>query len=129
MPKEYPRSQRVGDQLQRELALLIQRELKDPRVNMVSVTAVQVSKDLAHARVFITSLKDENHDAAVEALNHAAGFLRHELGKSLRMRAIPALKFQYDETVQHGMHMNELIKEGLAKGVNEDPEDEADGQA
>ena len=126
MPKEFPRSQRVGDQLQRELALLIQREVKDPRVNMVSVTAVKVSRDLGHARVYITSLKDENHDAAVEALNHAAGFLRHELGKSLRMRAIPALKFEYDETVEHGMHMNDLINEGLAKGVNDDPADEGE---
>lgn len=126
MPKEYPRSQRVGDQLQRELAQLIQREVKDPRVHMVSVTAVDVSKDLAHARVYITSLKDEQHDAAVEALNHAAGFLRHELGKALRMRSIPALKFYYDKTVEHGMHMNDLINEGLAKGVNERSDDEDD---
>ena len=126
MAKEYPRSQRVGDQIQRELAELIQREMKDPRVSMVSITAVRVSRDLAHARVYITTLNDTQHDAAVEALNHAAGFLRHELGTRMRLRTVPTLTFYYDETVEHGMYMDKLINEGLAKGVDEAPGDAGD---
>lgn len=129
MPKEYPRSQRVGDQLQRELAELIQREVKDPRVSMVSVTAVRVSRDLANARIYITTLNDEHHKAVVDALNHAAGFLRRSLGSRLRMRSIPALKFYYDETIEHGMHINSLINEGLAKGVADDPSTDDDSNS
>jgi len=126
MPKEYPRSQRVGDQIQRELAQLVQRELKDPRVSMVSITAVRVSRDLAHARIYITTMNEEQQQAAVDALNHAAGFLRRELGKAMRMRVIPSLKFYYDESIAHGMHMNDLINEGLAKGVADDPDEDSE---
>lgn len=123
MPKEYPRSQRVGDQMQRELALLIQREVKDPRVKMVSITAVRVSRDMAHARIYVTTLDDENHTGVVEALNHASGFLRHELASSMRLRTIPMLRFYYDESIENGMRMNSLISEALAKGVADDPDD------
>ena len=128
MPKEYPRSQRVGDQLQRELAELLQREVKDPRVSMVSITTVRVSRDMSHANVYITTLDDKQREAAVEALNHAAGFLRHELGSRLRLRSVPVLKFHYDETVEHGMYMDSLINEGLAKGIADDSDDDDSGE-
>lgn len=109
MPKEYPRSQRVADQLQRELAELIQRVVNDPRVHMVSVTGVEVTRDLANARVFVTTLDDSHRDEVVEALNHAAGFLRHELGHRLRLRSVPHLSFSYDESIEHGLYMDRLI--------------------
>lgn len=128
MPKEYPRSQRVGDQLQRELAELVQREIKDPRVRMVSITAVRVSRDMSHARVFVTTLDDEHRDDVVKALNHAAGFLRHELGARLHLRSIPALQFLYDESVEHGMYMDKLIDEGLARGVADDSGNDSSGE-
>lgn len=120
MPKEYPRSQRVADQIQRELAMIIQREIKDPRVHMVSITGVEVTRDLAHAHVFVTTLDDAHRDDVVEALNHAAGFLRHELGSRMRMRSIPDLKFSYDESIERGMQMDRLLDE-LVHPADDEP--------
>ena len=120
MPKEYPRSQRVADQIQRELAMIIQREIKDPRVHMVSITGVEVTRDLAHAHVFVTTLDDAHRDDVVEALNHAAGFLRHELSGRMRMRSIPDLKFSYDESIERGMQMDKLLDE-LVHPADDEP--------
>ena len=92
MAREYSRSQRVGDFLQQELAQLIQRELRDPRVELVSVTGVDVSRDLSHAKVFFTQLGVDNIDTAkptAETLNKAAGFLRSQLARSATMRTVP----------------------------------------
>jgi ribosome-binding factor A len=110
MPREFPRSQRVAEQVQRELAALIRREIKDPRVELVTVTAVEVSKDLAYAKVFVSSLGDTQPRAdLITALTHAAGFLRHELGKALRLRIIPELRFVYDETQERAAKLEALI--------------------
>ncbi|MGD9000173.1 MAG: 30S ribosome-binding factor RbfA [Granulosicoccaceae bacterium] len=123
MPKEYPRSQRVADQIQRELAMLIQREIQDPRVHMVSITGVEVTRDLAYAHVYVTTLDDAHRHDVVEALNHAAGFLRHELGSRMRMRHVPELKFSYDESIERGMQMDKLLA-GLKRSADTDPEGE-----
>lgn len=110
MPREYPRKLRVAELLQHEVAELILREVKDPRVQHITVTNVDVSPDLANARVLISVLGAEApQPEAVQALNHAAGFLRHELGRRLKLRSIPELHFSYDETLDRAARLEELI--------------------
>jgi ribosome-binding factor A len=114
MAKEYARTQRVADYLQRELAALIQHEVRDPRLGMVSITGVEVSKDLAHAKVYYTVMgKDSSEDAteSTEVLNHAAGFLRRELSRDSSMRSVPQLRFYFDTSVGRGRHLEELIRQ------------------
>jgi ribosome-binding factor A len=113
MPKEYARTQRVADYLQRELASLIQREVRDPRVGMVSITGVDVSRDLAHARVYYTAMGSDSPEEAAEttaALNRAAGFLRSQLSRDSSMRSVPQLKFYFDASVGRGREMEDLIQ-------------------
>lgn len=115
MPKDYPRHQRVGDQIQRELAGLIRTEVKDPRMSpMATVAEVRVSPDLSQARVYISVL-DDTGQQTVEALNRAAGFLRGRLGKALHLRAIPSLHFVYDTTAEEGNRLSSLIEQAVAQ--------------
>lgn len=129
-----PRVQRVADQIQRELAILIQLEVNDPRVGMVSVTGVEVSRDLAHARVYVTVLNSMTGDAEqnastlsspgeldqleiddnLQALNKASGYLRILLAKRLKIRSVPKLRFYYDGSVQRGNELSRLIDDALA---------------
>ena len=113
MAKEYARTQRVADYLQRELAALIQHELRDPRVGMVSITGVEVSRDLGHARVYYTLMGADSAEEAsesTEALNRAAGFLRSELSRDSTMRMVPQLKFYFDSSVGRGRNLEDLIR-------------------
>jgi ribosome-binding factor A len=113
MPKEYARTQRVADYLQRELAALIQHEVRDPRVGMVSVTGVDVSRDLGHARVYYTVMGIESSEDAAEsteALNKAAGFLRSHLSRDSNMRSVPQLRFYFDSSVGRGRDLEDLIQ-------------------
>ena len=111
MPKEFSRTARVGSQIQRELAGLIRDEIRDPRLGLVTVQAVKVARDLAHARVYYTLLGEiaERADSQL-VLDHAAGYLRAELGHRLRMRSVPRLHFVYDESVERGEHLDALIE-------------------
>lgn len=127
MPKEFERTRRVAEQIQRELAVLIQQELKDPRLGMLTISAVQVSKDMSTAKVFITVFNEEqDRKKTLEALQHAAGFLQHELGRQLSLRSIPKLRFVYDESIVRGAKLSALIdkavKEDRAKHHEEDNE-------
>jgi ribosome-binding factor A len=113
MAKEYARTQRVADYLQRELAALIQHEVRDPRVGMVSITGVDVSRDLGHARVYYTKMEADSADQAreaTEALNRAAGFLRSQLSKDSSMRSVPQLRFFFDGSVGRGRDLEDLIR-------------------
>ncbi len=116
MARRFDRTVRVGDQMQRELTDLIRSELKDApvRLEMVSITEVRVSRDFGHARVYVTTLVDEERDAVVEALQHAAPFLRKLLGRRMRLRTIPRLHFQYDDTMEKGNRLAHLIDEAIA---------------
>lgn len=110
MPREFSRSRRVAEQLQRELAAIIGRVLKDPRVGLVTVTAVEVSKDLAYAKVFVSSMGEQgSREELLEALRHASGFLRHEIGQAMKLRIIPELRFHYDETLERAAKLEALI--------------------
>jgi ribosome-binding factor A len=114
MPREFLRSDRVAGQLRRELARLIQQEVKDPAVGFISVSDVEVSRDLSHARVYVTVFDSEEAPACIKALNRAGGFLRNRLGKILRMRLIPELSFLHDASVETGRHVGDLIDKAVA---------------
>lgn len=123
MTSNFKRTDRVAGTMQRKLAQLIQQEIKDPRLSpFISVTAVKVSADLSHAKVYITCL-DENHEESVQILNHAAGFLRTALSRTLKMRITPQLHFVYDESVEYGNRMSRLIDE-----VNAEPKDQSEDE-
>ncbi len=113
MAKEYARTQRVADYLQRELAALIQHEVRDPRVGMVSITGVDVSRDMGHAKVYYTSMTANTAEEAsesTEALNKAAGFLRSHLSRDSSMRMVPQLRFYFDASVGRGRDLEDLIR-------------------
>ena len=115
---DYSRTQRIGDQIQRELASLVQLEMKDPRLGMVTINAVEVSRDLAYAEIFITLLGEDDEAArkkTVEILSHASGFLRSRLAKQMQLRMVPNLRFRYDESVARGQRLSALIEKAVQK--------------
>ncbi len=120
MPKEYTRSDRLATQIQRELARLIQTELKDPRLSMPSILEVQVSKDIAYARVYFSVLDAEAAPDCLVALNSASGFLQREIGKTLKSRITPKLSFVYDDTDIRGRKLSDLIDSALASDRDKD---------
>ena len=113
------RSFKVSDQIQRDLAELIARELKDPRVGMVTLQGVEVTPDYAHAKVFFSVLTGDP-DQALEGLNQAAGFLRNGLFKRLHIHTVPTLHFVYDRTTERASDMNALIAKAVSSRVKED---------
>jgi ribosome-binding factor A len=119
MAKDFARSDRVAEQMLRELADLLQFEVKDPRVGMVTVTEVQVSGDMAHAKIFYSANVGDDAKAAValqKGLEKAAGFLRSQLSKRMLLRTVPQLHFVYDASIDRGMKMSKLIDEALSNG-------------
>ena len=115
MKKTSQRARRVGDEIQRELAEILRDEVKDPRVGRVTVTSVEVSSDLSHAKVFVTHLAGREHaKEAVTALQHTAGFLRAALSHRLSLYSVPQLHFAYDDSIEAGMRMSQLIDEAVS---------------
>ena len=112
------RSFRVADQIQRDLAELI-RELKDPRIGMVTLQGVEVTPDYAHAKVFFSVLVGEG-EATQEALNQSAGFLRNGLFKRLHIHTVPTLHFVFDRTQERASDMNALIARAVASRSKDD---------
>lgn len=129
MAREFTRSQRVADYLQRELSTLIQREVRDPRVGMVSVTGVDVSRDIGYAKIHYTVLGADSGDDAKEStdvLNKAAGFLRRQLSRDSNMRSVPQLRFYFDNSVGRGRYMEDLIDRAAQADINLTGGDESD---
>jgi ribosome-binding factor A len=127
VPKEFSRSRRVEENLKRLLSDLVRREVKDPRVGLVTITAVEVSRDLTHAKVYFTPFAGQgNATAALEALRHAAGFLRHELRHALTLRVIPELDFRLDEAIEEGAKVSALISEAVASDARRHVPDSGD---
>lgn len=114
------RLRRVADQLQRELSDLIRNEVKDPRVGMVTLTGVEVSADLGHAKVYFTSLMQQDHEEVRQGLQRAAGFLRGKLGPRLRIHNMPELHFEYDASIEEGVRLSKLIDEAVQSGNADD---------
>ncbi|WP_445495327.1 30S ribosome-binding factor RbfA [Photorhabdus sp. SF281] len=116
MAREFSRTQRVAQEMQKEIAIILQREVKDPRIGMATVSGVEVSRDLVYAKVFVTFLNvlTEEHDSdvvknGIKALNEASGFIRSLLGKAMRLRVVPELTFSYDNSLVEGMRMSNLV--------------------
>ncbi|HJV07476.1 MAG TPA: 30S ribosome-binding factor RbfA [Chromobacteriaceae bacterium] len=107
--KGFSRADRIAEQIQRELAELVRKGLKDPRAGWITITAVQVTRDYSHAKIFYTVMDEKTRDVTQEALEHSAGYLRSELGRSLQIFTTPQLHFVYDESVERGFHMDQLI--------------------
>ena len=115
MPKDFSRTRRVGEQIQRELAILLQREVRDPRLSQVTISAVEVTRDLSLATVYFTVLGEKEKVTPIQqALEKASGFLRHALGENMVMRSVPHLKFVYDDSISRGATLSSLIDEAVA---------------
>lgn len=128
MAREFGRPQRVADFLRKEVSQLIQFQMRDPRVDMVSVTDVEVSRDLSHARFFITKLGAENKEDAKEALqvlNKAVGFLRSNIAKESTMRIVPTLRFYFDESIMRGQSLSALIDHAVHEDQQNHVHDES----
>jgi ribosome-binding factor A len=125
MAKNPSRLGRIGDQIQKDLAELIRTEVKDPRIGMITITGVEVSSDYHHAKVFFTTLGGSAAVAkAADGLHHASGFLRFQLAKGLKLRLVPELHFVYDESVERGIRLSNLIDDAIASQPEDNTDDE-----
>ena len=113
MRKKSGRPQKLGDLIQREVSDLIRLEVRDPRVGMITITSVDVSPDLTHAKIFFTVLEKDNLQDTLEGLKRSAGFLRAQLAKRVQMYTTPELRFVYDESVERGDRLSRLIDSAL----------------
>jgi len=113
--KKSGRPQKLGDLIQRELSELVQRELRDPRVGMITITDVDVSPDFSHAKVFFTLLNTKHLEDAKQGLRRATGFLRSQLARRIKLYTTPELRFEYDESVERGDRLSRLIDSTKAK--------------
>lgn len=113
MAREFKRSARVASQMQKELAIILQQGTKDPRIGFITVNEVELSKDLATAKVYITALGAdiEGQKNNITWLNDAAPYIRSEMGKRMRLRNVPYIKFYYDDSFEKGMRVSELLAE------------------
>lgn len=114
----FSRTERIADQIQRDLAVLLQREIKDPRVGLPTISGVKVSKDLAYADIYITFMAIDEPDKvkqALQVLENASGLLRSLLSKGIKLRVMPRLRFHYDETIVEGPRISALINAAVAE--------------
>jgi ribosome-binding factor A len=127
MPREFPRARRVEEQLKRLLSELVRREVKDPRVGLITITSTEVSKDLTHANVYFTPFAGTGDAAAaLEALQHAAGFLRHQVRNQMRLRVAPEIEFRIDDSVERGARLSALIHDAVESDRKRHVETEPD---
>jgi ribosome-binding factor A len=117
MAKEFSRSDRVAQQMMREIAVILQREMKDPRVRMATVSDVRISGDLMYAKVYVTLMDNDPVavKSAIKVLNKAKGFFRSMIGKAMQLRVVPEISFFYDETLEEGMRLSSLITQTIKK--------------
>lgn len=128
MAREFKRTDRVAEQLQRELAQIIQLEVKDPRLGMVTVSGVNLSRDLYYATAFVTFLgineDEQSIKDALHILNQATGFIRSSIGKRMQMRVIPEIKFEFDKSISRGSELSALIKKARDKDSENNTEED-----
>ena len=129
MPREYPRARRIEEQLKRLLADLVRREVKDPRVGLITITSAEVSRDLSHANIYFTPFAGEGDaNAALEALQHAAGYLRHQVRNEMRLRVAPELVFRIDDSVERGARLSALIHDAVESDKRRHVETDPDAE-
>lgn len=120
MAREFQRTDRVGSQMQRELAELVRDELDDPRLGMITIQEVRVVRDFSHAKVFFTCMAGKlDARETCQLLNEAAPFFRHELGRRMRLRTIPELHFVHDESIEKGERLDRLIEQAVSADHHE----------
>ncbi|GHE78814.1 30S ribosome-binding factor RbfA [Thalassotalea profundi] len=131
MAREFARTDRVGQEIQKEIAMIIQREVKDPRLGMVTVSAVEITRDLAYAKIFVTffTLEGQNVDESLSILNDAAGFIRTLLAKRIKARIMPELRFIYDSSMVEGVRMGTLVDKAIAEDRKKHENDVIDENA
>ncbi len=118
------RQKRLGELLKHEISDMILRSIKDPRIGFVSVTDVEVTSDLRHAKVFVSVLGDESErKASVAGLRSAAGFIKREIGNRLRLKYVPEISIEYDESIEHGARILDLI-DSVVEKKQEDSDEE-----
>lgn len=118
MAKMFNRSRRVAQELQKEIAILLQREVKDPRIGMVTVSDVDLSRDLAYAKIYVTFLGYNSADEIgykMDILNGMAGFIRTSVGHAMRLRIVPEMTFIYDDSLVEGIRISDLVSEAIRK--------------
>ena len=117
MPKEYARSERVAQTITRHLAIILQTQVNDPRVSSLTITDVEVTKDLRQAKIFVTRMADDDVDVkdTMSAVEKATGFIRRELAQVIDLRHCPTLIFAYDNSISQGAYMSALIDQALNK--------------
>lgn len=127
MPR-YRRTDRLNEQLRQEISILVRDEVRDPRVGIVTITAVETSPELDHARVYVTALGDDASKAeALAGLKSAAPFIRGELGRRLHIRRVPELAFQLDRVLEEASRIDQLLREVLPhQATDPEPDDEGD---
>ena len=127
MTSDYPRSHRVADFIQRELAGLIRTEVRDPRLSpMLTLASVEVSRDLSVAKIYYSLLDATEHKETQAALERASGFLRRQLARQMQTRSVPQLRFFYDDSAERGAHMSALIADAVATNTTDDDESDKD---
>ncbi|NOR43696.1 MAG: 30S ribosome-binding factor RbfA [Gammaproteobacteria bacterium] len=126
MPREFLRSDRMAEQLRRELAEIVRDEIKDPRLGFVSFTEVRMSRDLSHAVIYCSLLNSEKQQEAIDVLNRAVGFIRKEIGRRIRARIVPTLKFTIDESVERGVEMDDLISKAISRDKKNSIDEESE---
>ncbi|GHA24922.1 30S ribosome-binding factor RbfA [Oceanisphaera arctica] len=138
MAREFSRSRRVGQELQKEIAMILQREIKDERLKLVTVSGVELSRDLNYAKVFVTFLENdpEKIEQGMKVLKDASGFIRSLVGKAMRLRVTPELRFAYDQSLVEGVRISTLVSSTIAEdnrrmqesGRNEEDQDQDQDQ-
>ncbi len=115
---------RLAESIKEEVSKMIREDIKDPRLGFVTVTDVEVADDLRHAKVFVSILGEEEEiKESMDVLKRAAGFVRSELGKTIRLRYVPEISFRYDQSIEHGAHISKLLREVIAEGDSADEEE------
>lgn len=115
---------RLQEAIKREASYIIQQKVKDPRLGFVSITDVELSNDLSHCKIFVSVLGDENQrEQTMIGLNKATGFIRSEIGKSVKLRHVPEIVFQYDNSIEHGSRIEAILREITGAGGGEDGDD------
>jgi ribosome-binding factor A len=124
---KFRRTDRINEQLRQEVALLVRDEVRDPRVSLATITAVETSPELDHAKVYFTALGDEaEREGVLAGLRSAAAFIRLQLGKRLHMRRVPELHFQIDRVLEEAARIERLLREALPDGTAPDADDASD---
>lgn len=127
MPKDFSRARRVGEQIQREIAVMLQSESKDPRFKLLTISAVEVARDLSFAKIFYTLL-DDSHDVenVQQALEKASGFMRKQIAKRMSLRIVPNLRFMYDTSIAYGASLSNLIDDAIESDKQKHVDDEGE---